>query len=36
MAKGADVNAKSDFGTPLDEADGEIAELLRKQRRQDS
>jgi ankyrin repeat protein len=31
MAKGADVNAKNDGGwTPLDWAEGEIADLLRK------
>ena len=31
IAKGADVNAKNDGGeTPLDGADGEIADLLRK------
>ncbi len=31
IAKGADVNAKNDVGeTPLDGADGEIADLLRK------
>ncbi len=31
IAKGADVNAKiEDGGTPLDYADGEIADLLRK------